>query len=163
MDGVNVNSLQDDLFSIQTISQDENIAKLYKSIDYVLWHECWHMYVDKIARRIGVLMFQTPKPIINGFIVGGAPRNLIHDGIAEFFRYYTMISDYSETEMPKATEEDFKNWRELKNMYTVPFNVVEPILKPDVEAGVIKLINNPPSEAEMNNLLAYRERSLSLK
>jgi len=123
-------------------------------------HELGHFYADKVSEGLG----RGDWPIFKGKIVDGEygkddmGLKLIAEGIATYFE--------SRTEGDGLTgdleHKNFSNYNSIGigKYYNVGNNLVKPILDKDVRKGVELLVANPPTSADLEDLVGYKKRML---
>lgn len=143
--------------ALSHVPQHKQIEKLFQflsfnqlnNINETLTHELAHVYMDQYAEQS--INNSYPNFENESTFIG---IQLVSEGIAEYVEHTLLNITMLNTIL-------FPPPYQRKEIYRVGLSLVKPILDYDFHKGVAELMQNPPTEEELNDLSAYQDRILN--
>ena len=151
-------------FSGLAASYDGENNRIYFRIYHkiILAHELGHFYPDRLSESLGKGDWPVYEKFPWGFAEGEKGKKIISEGVANYFGVRT-FGNTSYGNKLKLRVKNFDSYLDslgTDSFYDVGYFLVKPILDISVRKGVEYLLTNTPTDKELGDILAYKERIL---
>lgn len=128
----------------------------------LLSHELGHRYPNQLIKNLMGVDWPDYKKYPFNFEEndsGDKGKKMIYEGMAEYFELRT-FADTVAMELKHKDFDDYFKEEGFMPFYDVGYAIVKPILDKNIDLGIKYLTKNPPTNEELKDILAYRQRIL---